>query len=224
MEMTSPVPDPLRASDGHLPPGDPRAWLGDTDVYVIDQLLKGRIAPGMRVLDAGCGRGRNLHYMLRARFDVRAVDADPAAVDGARALAARLAPETDPSRFSVARVEALPFADAVFDVVLSSAVLHFARDDAHFGAMLDEMWRVLAPGGMLFARLSTSIAREETEPLGGHRYRVPEVGDRFLADEPFLRAHAARLDAEWLEPLKTTLVHGLRSMTTWVLRKPGRPG
>jgi hypothetical protein len=90
--------------------------------------------------------------------------------------------------------------------------------------MLDEMWRVLAPGGMLFVRLSASIAREGIEPLGGHRYRTADSGGRFLADEPFLRGHTARLDAEWLEPLKTTIVHGLRSMTTWVLRKPGRPG
>ena len=39
--------------------------FGNIDIYVFDQLLRGRIAPGMRVFDAGCGGGRNLVYLLR---------------------------------------------------------------------------------------------------------------------------------------------------------------
>ncbi|HLL48518.1 MAG TPA: methyltransferase domain-containing protein [Longimicrobiaceae bacterium] len=61
-------------------PAELRAWLGDIDVYLFDQLLKGRLATGMRVLDAGCGRGRNLAYLLRAGFQVCAVDQAPDAV------------------------------------------------------------------------------------------------------------------------------------------------
>ena len=55
-------------------------------------------------------------------------------------------------RFRVERVEAMSLADALDGRVISSAVLHFARDERHWLAMVDEMWRVLAPGGILFAR------------------------------------------------------------------------
>ena len=101
----------------------------------------------MRVLDAGCGGGRNLVYLLREGFDVWGTDGDAAAVASVRDLAARLAPSLPPDRFRVEPVEALSFADQSMDAVISSAVLHFARDDAHFHAMIQQMWRVLAPGG-----------------------------------------------------------------------------
>lgn len=43
---------------------------GDLDIYVFDQLLRGRIRPGMRVFDAGCGGGRNLVYLMRRGYDL----------------------------------------------------------------------------------------------------------------------------------------------------------
>ncbi|MDX1578091.1 MAG: class I SAM-dependent methyltransferase, partial [Gemmatimonadota bacterium] len=44
---------------------DLRETFGDLDIYLFDQLLRGRITPDMRVLDAGCGNGRNLIYLRR---------------------------------------------------------------------------------------------------------------------------------------------------------------
>ena len=194
--------------------------LGDIDIYLLDQLLKGRIAPEMRVLDAGCGGGRNLIYLLSEGYDVCAVDGNPEAVDQVRRLAERLAPTLAPESFQVADLEALPFPDEDFDVVLCSAVLHFARDEAHFDRMLDEMWRVLRPGGLFFARLASTIGLEgRVRPLRGRWFLVPDGSERFLVDAEMLRATTARLGGIWLDPLKTTLVQDLRSMSTWVLRK-----
>jgi tellurite methyltransferase len=190
------------------------------DIYLFDQLLRGRIAKGMRVLDAGCGTGRNLVYMLREGFDVWATDRDPAAVAAARALAASLAPGLPSDRFRVELVERLPFADASMDAVVSNAVLHFARDDQHFDAMVLEMWRVLKPGGLFFCRLASSIGMaDRMQPLGHNRFMMPDGSERYLVDEARLMHMTARLDARQLDPLKTTIVQDQRCMTTWVLAR-----
>ncbi|HEV2864284.1 MAG TPA: class I SAM-dependent methyltransferase [Pyrinomonadaceae bacterium] len=195
-------------------------WFGQIDIYLFDQLLKGRFDPRMRVLDAGCGGGRNLVYFLRCGYDVSGVDLSTEAVTHVRALASGLAPDLPADNFRVEPVEAMSFAAAAFDVVISSAVLHFARDDEHWQAMMGEMWRVLKPGGIFFARLASSVGVEEQiERLEGRRYRLPDGSDRFLVDDRMLLAAADSLGGELIEPLKTVVVRGLRSMSTWCLRK-----
>jgi tellurite methyltransferase len=194
--------------------------FGEIDIYVFDQLLKGRLRAGDRVLDAGCGSGRNLIYLLRSGIDVWAVDANPHAIAEVRELAAHESPSTPPDRFSVAPIERLPFPDATFTVVMCSAVLHFAANDDMFQAMVAELWRVLAPNGMLFVRLATTIGIEHSvRPLGDRRYALPDGSTRYLANEEMLMRLTTTLGGDLLDPLKTTLVQNQRAMTTWVVRK-----
>lgn len=194
--------------------------FGGIDIYLFDQLLKNRITPEMRLLDAGCGGGRNLVYFLRSGYDVCGVDESSAAIAQVRGLAATLAPQLPPDNFRVEAVEHMSFDDASFDVVVSSAVLHFARDEEHWQRMVAEMWRVLRPGGIFFARLASSVGIEEKlQLLEGRRYHLPDGSDRFLVDEPMLRQTTASLGGEWLEPFKTVVVADMRSMSNWCLRK-----
>ena len=193
--------------------------FGNIDIYVFDQLLRGRIAPGMRVFDAGCGGGRNLVYLLRNGYDVCGNDADAGAIAQVRSMAATLDPAR-PHDFRVEAIEHTSFPDAHADVVLASAVLHFARDGSHFEAMLRQMWRVLRPGGTFFARLASSIGMEnEVQPLGGGRFRLPDGSDRFLVDAGAIESWTRELGGALLDPIKTTVVQDQRSMTTWVARK-----
>jgi tellurite methyltransferase len=202
------------------PLSDLARQFGQIDIYVFDQLLRGRIRAGMRVLDAACGGGRNLVYLLQSGFDVFATDADAAAIDSVRQLAAQLAPHLPAQNFRVEPVERMTFGDDFADVVLSSAVLHFARDPAQFDAMVREMWRVLKPGGMLFCRLASSIGMEDrVVPLGGRRFLLPDGSERYLVDEKFLMDLTTSLGGGLLDPLKTTVVQNQRCMTTWVVRK-----
>jgi SAM-dependent methyltransferase len=212
----SQLPEPVR------PSAELREAFGDIDIYLFDQLVRGRFDGVRTVLDAGCGAGRNLVYLLRAGYHVHAVDRDPRSVARVRELAARLAPSLPPEQVQVAEVDALPFEDASMDAVISSAVLHFAADEAHFHRMLGEMWRVLRPGGLLFARLASSIGIEPlVRPLGGGRHRLPDGSERFLVDQAGLLARTEALGGVLLDPIKTTNVQDLRAMTTWCLRKEG---
>ena len=190
--------------------------FGQIDIYLFDQLLRGRIAPGMRILDAGCGYGRNIVYLLREGYEVFGADADPRAIASIRRLAAPLPQEN----FRAEALERISFPESFFDAVLCSAVLHFAADDGQFRAMLDGAWRVLKPGGLFFARLASTIGIEtQIRRIQGRRFWLPDGSERYLVDEPLLMSLTAELGGELLDPLKTTVVQNQRSMTTWVVRK-----
>ena len=193
--------------------------FGQIDIYLFDQLLRGRIQPGMRVLDAGCGGGRNLVYLLRSGFDVSATDHNPEAVAQVRQLAAALAPHLPATQFRVENVEAPSFPPSSFDIVVSSAVLHFARDDAQFDALVAAMWHVLKSGGVLFCRLASSIGLDGPSPLGDNRFLLPDGSERYLVSADRLLSTTRALGGTLLDPLKTTVVQNQRSMTTWVVGK-----
>jgi SAM-dependent methyltransferase len=202
-----------------VPSDELRAQFGDIDIYLFDQLLRGRFDERRRVLDAGCGSGRNLPFLITRGFDVHAIDEDPAAIAATRTLAARLNPALPPDNIRQGALHALPWADGSMDAVICSAVLHFARDRTHFEGMVDDMWRVLAPGGLFFARLASSIGIERriSETVG--RVRLPDGSERFVVDEPYLLERTHELGAHLLDPIKTTNVHNQRCMTTWVLER-----
>jgi SAM-dependent methyltransferase len=192
--------------------------FGQIDIYVFDQILRGNIAPGMRVLDAGCGYGRNLVHLLREGQEIFALDANAEGVAHVQQMAALLQPRLPPENFQTGVIERMPFPDAFADVVLCNSVLHFARDEEHFEAMLLELWRVLKPGGMLFCRLGSRIGME-FEHVEGHRYLLPDGAEWFLVDEEMLVDLTEVLGGVLMDPLKTTVVQDFRCMTTWVTRK-----
>ena len=240
---------------------DLQEWFGGIDIYLFDQLLKRRFVPGMRVLDAGCGSGRNLIYFLRSGNECFGVDKSEQAIAQIRELAAELAPHLPAENFRVEPLERMSFGKEVtirpqgnltvdfadymertgnrrttlsgqqsepgrtenssgFDVVISSAVLHFARDEQQWQAMVNEMWRVLKPGGIFFVRLASTIGIENLVTLlEGRRYHLPDSSDRFLVDAAMLQRVTAAIGGEFVEPIKTTIVENMRAMTTWVLRK-----
>ena len=212
----------MAKADPPCGPGDLVESFGDIDIYLFDQLLRGRITPQMRLLDAGCGGGRNAHYLMRCGADVYGIDDDGRQIDRIRTLAAQLAPELPTANFVVGPLTALPWADGYFAAVICSAVLHFATDEAEFEGMVAEMWRVLDHGGVFFARLASTIGIESrVRRVHGRRHQLPDGSERFVVDEEYLLRITSALGGELLDPLKTTNVQNLRAMTTWVVRKRG---
>jgi len=192
--------------------------FGQIDIYVFDQILRGNIASGMRVLDAGCGYGRNLVHLLREGCEVFALDADAEGVEHVRQLSASLETGLPAENFQVGAIEQMPFADGFADVVLCNSVLHFAQDSRQFRAMLAELWRVLKPGGLLLCRLGSRIGMD-FEWVRGNVYRIVDGSQWFLVDQEMLLNLTEEMNAVMVDPLKTTIVQDYRCMTTWVLRK-----
>jgi tellurite methyltransferase len=200
-------------------PVSPQEIYGNIDIYLFDQLLKGTYQHCKKVLDIGCGGGRNLHYFLQNNYDVFGVDQSADAVNAVRSLSSALAPNNNLENFTVANAEDLPFIDETFDLVISSAVLHFARNGEHFDAMVNEAFRVLKPGGYFFARLASDIGIETlVKDLGNSRYLLPDGSTRFLVNQDTLLNYTNRF-GKLHEPIKTTNVQNLRCMTTWCVQK-----
>jgi SAM-dependent methyltransferase len=197
----------------------PLETYGNIDIYLFDQLLKGTYQHCNKVLDIGCGGGRNLHYFLRNGYEVFGVDQSSDAINAVGYLSAALAPNNPTENFSVADAGDLPFGDETFDLVISSAVLHFAKNNEHFDMMVSEAFRVLKPGGYFFARLASDIGIELlVKDLGNSRYLLPDGSTRFLVNQDTLLSYTSKF-GKLHEPIKTTNVQNLRCMTTWCVQK-----
>lgn len=195
--------------------GQLQQLVGQTDIYLLDQIMKGRYLPGERILDAGCGGGRNLSWFLAEGFRVYGTDSSAAAIE-----ALRTGLGLPGKRWRVEAVEALSFPDRYFDHVISSAVLHFAADTDHFFAMMGQMVRVLRPGGSLFVRMASDIGIEQgVVPAGSGVYLLPDGSTRFLLTRALLQQVLTQYPVALLEPFKTVNVADLRSMATLVLAK-----
>lgn len=194
--------------------------FGNIDIYLFDQLLKGTYQNCHTVLDAGCGTGRNLIYFLKNGYDVHGVDHYAESINDIESFVKSTLKSRASENFHIAPVENMPFENEKFDLVISSAVLHFAQSLGHFEEMLGEMWRVLKPGGYLFCRLASDIGIESSVRfIGNGRYIMPDESERFLVNQEMLIRLTKKLGGILHEPIKTTNVQNLRSMTTWCVRK-----
>ncbi|MGI8669612.1 MAG: class I SAM-dependent methyltransferase [Aridibacter sp.] len=199
---------------------DAKQIFGNIDIYLFDQILKDRFLPNSKILDVGCGGGRNLVYFLQNDFDVYAVDPNPEVVQIVKNLAHHFAPNLSQDNFQVSNAEKMPFESDYFDTIICSAVLHFAENEDHFYSMFDEMWRVLKKGGIFFARLASTIGIEnKIQQIDDGRFLLPDSSEPFWVEEEVLRSRTEKVGGTFLEPIKTTNVQNLRCMTTWILQK-----
>jgi tellurite methyltransferase len=202
---------------------DLRRSVGSTDIYLLDQILKGRITSSHRVLDVGTGGGRNVRWPLYAGCDVWAVDRNEESMAQVTALARELGVTLPADHVQVATLPDLPFESEWFDVIVCIAVLHFAPNHQMFEAMTRELWRVLKPGGMLVVRTATDVGMgSSVERHADGRAHLPDGTDRYVVTEGQLAEVTEQLQAKLLEPIKTVVVHGQRAMTTWCIQKEPR--
>ena len=194
-------------------------YFGNIDIYLLDLILKGAFHPGMKILDAGCGEGRNLMYFLNSGYNVYGVDKDPKAINAVRFVSGSLRPDISRDQFQVARLENLPFENDYFDLSIVSAVLHFARDIDHFLRMVDELVRCLKPNGILFIRMASDIGIEDKViSKSNGQFKIPDGSIRFLLNQKLVQELTIKHSLEFIQPLKTVNVDDLRCMTNLVLK------
>ena len=194
--------------------------LGNIDIYLLDQVLKGLFKPHFKILDAGCGEGRNLVYFVRNGYQVYGIDKNEDSIQMLKHLINTNNKEYLRGRFIVGNVSEMPYKSHEFDAIISSAVLHFAENKDHFLEMLREMVRVLKPGGILFARMATDVGmKEEIKPIGDGKYFLPDGSVRFLLTKELLKEIMSLFKLEFIEAFKTVVVDQKRSMSTLVLSR-----
>lgn len=189
--------------------------IGGTDIYLIDQILKGRFKSGQRVLDAGCGWGRNLKWFIKNNLEVYGVDFDPQKIIGIKSEYPHIK-----ANFEVGNIENLIFEDAYFNHIICSAVLHFAVSSDQFKKMIVELVRVLQPRGSLFIRMASNFATNHPyQAIKNGIFQLRDGSERFLLDDELLKWVLNTQTVQMVEPLKTTNVSELRCMSTLVLEK-----
>lgn len=193
--------------------------VGDTDIYLLDQIMKGRYRQTDKILDAGCGTGRNLHWFLKEKMDVYAIDQNPESIIELK----NAHPELPANRLQNCTVEQLPFEEDFFDHIISSAVLHFASGASQFNNMVAEMVRVLKPGGSLFIRMTSNIGIEHmVRHIKDGVYIIPDHSKRFLLTRPILSDIVQQHPLSFIEPFKTVNVNDTRCMSTLVMQKENK--
>jgi SAM-dependent methyltransferase len=199
-----------------------QAQFGRIDIYLFDLLHKGRLDHVQRVLDAGCGGGRNTVFLLKQGVEVFGIDREEEAIGRIREMARAIDPDCPADeRFVVSPLDTIPFKEP-FDFIMCSAVLHFSESEAQFAADLQSMWNALAPGGIFFSRLASTEGFSQWYAESGQTGRVMQMPDghtRFLVDHEYLKEWTERLGGTLLERLKTSVVDDLRAMATWVVQK-----
>ena len=194
--------------------------FGNIDIYIFDQLLKGNFKKEHKIIDIGCGNGRNLHYFLKNKFNVYGIDQNQAVIDDLRLIAQQFHPDLPQTNFQVGEISQMKFEQKSFDWVICNAVLHFAYNRVHFEKMLVEIWKLLKSGGRMIARLASNIGIEDSvEKLEDDRHRLSNGTELFLVNEKLLLDYSEKLNGRLFEHIKTTNVQSMRCMTTWCLEK-----
>jgi tellurite methyltransferase len=190
--------------------------LGQTDIYLLDQMMKGRYQATDKILDAGCGDGRNMYWFLQNNIEITGIDHNEEAINQLKTSN----PTLFNDRLQVCPVEKTPFPDNHFDHVICSAVLHFAAGTNHFKEMLAEIVRVTRHGGSIFIRMTSDIGIENKVSTISHGvYTIPDGSKRFLMTKALLAESMQQHNLSFLEPLKTVNVNDIRCMSTLVLQK-----
>ncbi len=191
------------------------AIVGKTDIYLIDQIVKGRYLAGDSILDAGSGKGRNLHWFYQNKINIHGIDMDENHVYSSRISYPRIK-----DQIHCLSIEDSDQLGLKFDHIICNAVLHFANSKKVFLLQWKQLFSLLKPDGTFFIRMCSDIGIEaKLKALNDGVYLIPDGTRRFLLTRDILNELQLLYGFELIEPLKTVNVNDIRSMSTLIVRK-----
>ena len=196
--------------------------FGNSDLFLIDQILKRRFTEGSRILDAGCGEGRNLTYFFRHDFDTFGIDKNLSALRLLMYSAPKLSKNFKPEHFIHGDILTNPFEEKFFDTILCLSVLHFSESRVHFLELVGRLVRVLKVYGMLMISMNSGYHPEgNLLPAGQGKYRLPGGEIRYLLDGHIINELSDNFPLKLIDPVRTLTIHGQESLTYLTLLKTG---
>jgi SAM-dependent methyltransferase len=188
------VHDPLAGSPWSTP-GTVAGFVQSPPNEALLQAAAGEWRDTARLLDIGCGAGRNAVPLAHAGWDIYGTDLSLAMVTTAaqRVEAAGLAHR---ARVVLAPMDRLPFAPASFDFIVAHGIWNLARSGDEFRRAVDEAARVARPGSAMFLfTFSRQTLSPQAEPLPGESFVFTEFSGQpqcFLTEEQILGELGAR--------------------------------
>jgi SAM-dependent methyltransferase len=193
--------------------------LGNIDLFLLDQILKGRFENAGRILDAGCGEGRNLTYFIKNGYEVWGIDNNSIALKMLRMAGRSLHKSFDPEKFIEGEITEIPFPPQSFDAIICLAVLHFSSSEAAFFTALDEMMKVLRKDGSLFISMYSNFGMVK-EAAHQEDIHDKESNGRYLLLTEFLyNTLLHRYVLREIEPVKTVFTQNVYPITYLTLKK-----
>jgi 2-polyprenyl-3-methyl-5-hydroxy-6-metoxy-1,4-benzoquinol methylase len=202
---------------GYIKEIELRQSLGAMDMYLIDLVQKGYFVSAQRIVDVGCGSGRNVWPLAQLGNSILGIDQNPEVVEEVNQWA--LSNEMHNVTARVGDLGSSLDLEEVFDFVICNAVLHFAKDQNHFHAMFTDLLRLVKPEGVVFCRFVSSHTLPITLGPFNRVMDLPDGSNRFVVDmEWFKHTFLNSKKRVLLAPIKTVNVDGLRTMTTLVFK------
>lgn len=136
-----------------------------------------------RILDMGCGDGRNLPLLLDLGFEVYACEISSAIVENLERVASDLA---WPIIFSTGINSNLPYEDCHFDYLLCSSSCYYLNDSATWTDVINELARVVKQGGLIVTNFP-----DENNAVLANSVRQPD-GSLLITEDPFNLRNGSR--------------------------------
>ena len=181
----------------------------------MDLILKGNVNPSSRVLDIGCGEGRNGIYFIQNGYEYHGWDTDESKISlleylSKSIIGAKVTFEIQDFRRASS--------NETYDLIICSRVLHFAESEEDFYEMWKKLTSLLSSGGIIYLSMDSVIETSIGKRLESGKVEFPDGKIRFtLTKELYVEI---KKGFEEIEPLRTLVHHKERAQSFLCLDTP----
>ncbi len=184
------------------------------DLFLMDLILKGNLDPKSKVLDVGCGEGRNGVFFIQNGFEYHGWDTDESKLRLIEYISKNL--KKSSTQFELIDLRESTLRDQ-FDLIICSRVLHFARSKDDFDEMWNKLVHLLRSGGILYLSMDSVVDVAIGKELEDGLVEFPDQKIRFALTCELYEDIKKGFDE--IEPLRTLVHHGSRAQSFMCLKK-----